>query len=100
VIVHDFHIERLPIVKAEANAPLIVDADAVLPGAIAFQRLQPVSGRALQITQIHCGVERLETPGGSGLDGFESRRCVAANKASVSLHLNDVIMNNNVFRFA
>jgi hypothetical protein len=33
----------------KADAPLIVDPDAVLPSAIAFERLKPVAGRRPEI---------------------------------------------------
>ena len=35
MIVHDFDIDRPGLRPGEANTPLIVDADAVLPGAVA-----------------------------------------------------------------
>ncbi len=36
----------------EAHAPLVVDADAVLAGAVAGQLLQPVAGRDSQVVDV------------------------------------------------
>ena len=41
----------------EANAPLLVDADAPLPGAVMGQRFQPVGGRQPQIFDAGNGIE-------------------------------------------
>jgi len=57
----------------EADPVLVVDADAVLPGACAFQRLQSIAGRHpqvvettgdLQLAQLASGdrLNRLQTP--------------------------------------
>ena len=42
-------VKRVAILPAEANAPLVVDANAVLAPAVAFQRLQPVPRRDEQV---------------------------------------------------
>jgi len=42
VIVHDLDIERIAMVPAKADAPLIVDPNAVLTGAIPDEFLQAV----------------------------------------------------------
>jgi hypothetical protein len=47
---------RLPY---ETNSPLTVDADAVLPFAVAFQCLQTISGRHFQAAQF-CGGMQLK----------------------------------------
>jgi hypothetical protein len=51
VIVTELNIERIPIRKAEADPPLVIDRDGVLPGAVAFERMQPIAGRDLQVGQ-------------------------------------------------
>jgi len=51
MIINDLNVEGVPILPGEAYSPLVIDADAVLPGAVAFQRLQPVAGRYPQILQ-------------------------------------------------
>ena len=40
----------------KAHAKLIVNADAVLPGAITFQRLQPITGWHTQIVENACPI--------------------------------------------
>jgi len=52
VIVDDFDVMRIAIAPAEADAPLAVDADAVLSFAIALQRFQPVARRRLQVDAV------------------------------------------------
>jgi hypothetical protein len=44
VIVDDFHVEAVPATPKKADAPLIVDADAVLSHPFAFQGLETVPG--------------------------------------------------------
>jgi hypothetical protein len=56
VIDHERHLVRIPLVPAKADAPLVVDANAMLSGAIAFQLLESVAGRHAQIVQCLCGV--------------------------------------------
>jgi hypothetical protein len=41
----------VPFLPHEANTPLVVNADTVLPFAIAFQGVEPVASRHLQIRQ-------------------------------------------------
>jgi hypothetical protein len=42
VVVDDCNVERITVSPTEANAPLIVHADAVLSGSVALQSLQAV----------------------------------------------------------
>src|SRR5690606_19179933 len=58
VIIHDLDVDRVTVLPAETNAPLVVHADAVLPGAVAFQSLQPVARRCPQIEQRLCPVQQ------------------------------------------
>jgi hypothetical protein len=51
MIVNDLNLVRVPIRPPKADPPLVVDANTVLPGAIAFELLEPVSGRHPQIVQ-------------------------------------------------
>ena len=45
VVVGDRDVIGITIEKPEAEAPLIVDADGELTLTVAFERVQPVSGR-------------------------------------------------------
>jgi len=44
----------------EYDAPLVVDADAPLPGAIAFQLFEPVAGRYTQIVDFPRGIDKTQ----------------------------------------
>ena len=44
----------------EADAPLVVDADAMLAGTITAQRLEPVAGRESQEGEFHRSVDELK----------------------------------------
>ena len=44
----------------EADAPLVVDPDAVLSLAIAFERFEPITGRRANIGQLSRRVEHIE----------------------------------------
>jgi len=66
VVVDDLHVEGITAVKSKTHAPLIIDADAVLPKAVMLQRLKPVVGRHTQIIQSRCPIEHLQFPLGHG----------------------------------
>jgi hypothetical protein len=51
VVIHYFHVLGSRIGPSEADSPLVVYADAVLPCAVAPQRFQAVAGRYAQILQ-------------------------------------------------
>jgi len=51
VVVRDFNVVRVAVVPAEADAPLVIDPDAPLARAVAFQRLKPVAGWNTEILQ-------------------------------------------------
>jgi len=72
MIVHDFHVEGVSLPPFEADTPAVVDADAVLAGALAPQRLQPVAGRHGQVFQARRGMELEQLAAGRPLDGAEA----------------------------
>src|SRR5690625_6194483 len=45
VVVNDLHLLRSCVGPHEPDPPLVVDPDAVLPGAVALQRFEPVARR-------------------------------------------------------
>jgi len=51
VIIHDLNVFSTRVRPAKANTIPIVHADAVLPDAVAFKRLQPVSWRHSKVFQ-------------------------------------------------
>jgi hypothetical protein len=68
VVIHDFNALDVPVAPEEAYAPLVVDANAVLADAIAFQCLKPVARRALQVAQLAGAVQILQLAAGGILD--------------------------------
>jgi hypothetical protein len=43
VVVRQFHVVRISVFPAKADAVLVVHANAILPGPISFERLQLIS---------------------------------------------------------
>jgi len=56
MIVNNHNVQRIAVFPAKADSPLIVDSDAVLSLAIAFQGFKTVSGRNPKILQLDCTV--------------------------------------------
>ncbi len=57
MVVTDFDIVGVSFVPTEAYAPLVIDADRGLPGAVAGEFFQPVAGRIGKIAVFGCGVQ-------------------------------------------
>ena len=51
MVIHNFHVQRVFALPAEANSPLVIDADAVLASAVVFQGFQVVAVRRAQVIQ-------------------------------------------------
>ncbi len=49
MIIHDLDIGHIAIFPSEANSPLIVDTNAVLPLPVAFERFKLIAGRLPEI---------------------------------------------------
>jgi hypothetical protein len=60
VVINDFNIVGVSALKAKANPPLVIDADAPLSGAVAGERFQPVAGRDAQVFHKPGGVDLFE----------------------------------------
>jgi hypothetical protein len=52
MIVGYLNVKRISILPSETQPPLLADADAMLPFAVALQRLQPIRGRQCHESQI------------------------------------------------
>lgn len=65
VIVRDLDIVGVAINEAEADSPLIVDRDRILPPAIGLERVKPVARRNAEIAQLSSQVDVLQTTYGS-----------------------------------
>jgi hypothetical protein len=68
MIIHNFNVVRVFAVPAEANAPLVVDAYAVLSGAIAFQGFQAVAGWQGLVAQFARAIKLRELSQGHALN--------------------------------
>jgi hypothetical protein len=62
VIVRDLDIVRITIDEPEANTPLVVDRNRVLPTSITLQSVKPVSGKDPQVIDARRQVDVLELP--------------------------------------
>jgi len=62
MIIDDLHVPCRAVAPDEAHPPLIVDADAPLALAVAFQGFQPVVRRNAQRVNALGGVQHLELP--------------------------------------
>ena len=60
MVIDDLSIEYVAILPSEADAPLLVDADAVLARAVALECLELIRWRDHQIAQIRSAIEVLQ----------------------------------------
>jgi len=68
MIVCYFNVISVIVYPRETDTPLIVYADTVLPGTIAFQSFEPIAGRRKQILKIIRFVKVKQFPPGSSLN--------------------------------
>jgi hypothetical protein len=71
MVVDDLDVVRVTVSPDEAQAPLVVDSNAVLPRAISFQGFEMVSGKRTEIFERACAMKHFELPLGHTRDGFE-----------------------------
>jgi hypothetical protein len=72
VVIHNLNVMRIAVTPGEADPPLIVDPNAVCPGAITPEQFKLVSRRYPKILQAPCLMEVQELPPRSPLDGLKS----------------------------
>lgn len=51
MVIDDFDLVRMVVFPNEANSPLVVDTDRMLPVPVALQRFKPVAGRHAEIVE-------------------------------------------------
>jgi hypothetical protein len=68
MVIHHFNIFCASFRPPKADAPLIVNAYAILPNSVALKGLKTIAGRDSQITQL-CG--NIELPQFSASDRFD-----------------------------
>ena len=92
MVIDDLDIPGRSITPDEADAELVVDADAPLPDTIARELLQPVLWRHTQNLDACGGMYHLKLSNCHGSKVGETGDARApSNKASVSRHLNALI---------
>jgi len=62
VIVDNFYLVRVAISPHKTDSPLVIHADAVLPGAVSVQSMKPIAGRRPQIRELFRRVKRQQLP--------------------------------------
>src|SRR6185437_11682897 len=82
VIIHNLDLFSAAVVPHEADPPLIVDADRMLPLAVAFERFQPVAWRVAQIAERAGAVKQEQLAAGLPLDAAETRHVLVREQAS------------------
>src|ERR1700730_13609971 len=78
----DIRRARRPIRPLKTNAPLIVDADAVLPLPIALQRFEPVARQRRQIMKDVRSFEAIELEPSGPLDARNGFHALASREVS------------------
>jgi len=71
VVIHDLDFIGVPLAPRKANAPLVVDANAVLAPPVTLQALQPISRQTGKGSHIRRPVKHVQLPKSLALDGFE-----------------------------
>lgn len=68
MVVRDLHFECVTVFSLKTNPPLLVDPDAVLPLATAFEGLKLIRGWEHEIAQLRCAIQVLQFLTNSLLD--------------------------------
>jgi hypothetical protein len=72
VVVDNLHAVGVSFPPNKTDAPLIIDANVVLPFAIAVERLKVIAGRRSQVAEFHGSMQLPQLPLGDSLDGAPS----------------------------
>jgi hypothetical protein len=91
VVVADLDLVRVAVLPDEADAPLVVDADAELSGAVPGEPLEAVAGRAAQVDDALASIRSLRSAA-AWMSFGRRREKRRSNTFSVSASRNDLIM--------
>jgi hypothetical protein len=80
MIVNDLDVFRAVPGPDEANAELIVYADAVLSGTFPFQSFQPISRRHTQIVKSSCPIQHSQLSHGNSFEINETPHTLACKQ--------------------
>lgn len=57
MVVNDLHVVSVSFPPDKTDAPLIIDADAVLPLAAAMERFEAIGGWRAKVAELHRGIQ-------------------------------------------
>jgi hypothetical protein len=81
MVVNDLDFVGVSSAPGKADAPLIIDANAVLPLSIPFQALEAISRQCRKRSDISCGIENVQFAKRRALDRLESANRLPLKKA-------------------
>lgn len=62
MVVHYLYVRGVPTLPCEANAPLVIDANTILPFTVSSQLFQAITLDCRQIAQLPSGMEHFKFP--------------------------------------
>jgi hypothetical protein len=68
VVVAELDVVCIAVFEPEADAPLVVDRDGVLPRAIAFESVKPIAGRNLEVRDLVRDMDSFKLAQGAARD--------------------------------
>jgi hypothetical protein len=71
VVVHDLNLVRIAVTPGEADAPLVIDPNAIRPRPFPFEQFQLASGRDAKILQPECPIQVQKLPPRRPFDGLK-----------------------------
>lgn len=77
MVVHYLDIMGITVLPTEADAPLVIDAYAVLPSPITRELLKTVTGRRAQVHERCGGIQHLQLPFRGFAERLEGERTIA-----------------------
>jgi hypothetical protein len=80
MIVDDLHIQRIPILPSETDAPLVIDPDAILAFATALQCFQAIARRRTKFVQCSGRIDYQQFPARGPLDASKPPRQLIAKE--------------------
>ena len=72
MIIHNLDVMRIAVMPCEADAPPVIDSNAIRPSAAALQPFKAVSRRHAKILQPQCPMQVQKLPARRPLDGLKS----------------------------
>jgi len=76
VVIYDFNGMRTALTPGEADAPLVIDSNAIRPRAVAFQQFKVISRGHAKILQSQCSMQVQELPPCRPFNGLKSPNSV------------------------